>query len=111
MRAMMALMLHLGGVGEFVRLIWEWSVHNQESGDLQYYSTILQYNNTVLQYHTYPEWSIYLMYLVRFFTLLTPGQGEQMFFCSSELSPSHQNNLIQESHLHPTIMHTLNLSS
>jgi hypothetical protein len=31
---MMALMLHLGGVGECVRLIWEWSVHNQESGDL-----------------------------------------------------------------------------
>jgi hypothetical protein len=35
MRAMMALMLHLGGVGECVRLIWGWSVHNQESGDLQ----------------------------------------------------------------------------
>ena len=34
MRAMMALVLHLGGVGECVRLIWEWSVHNQESGDL-----------------------------------------------------------------------------
>jgi hypothetical protein len=32
----MALVLHLGGVGECVRLIWEWSVHNQESGDLQY---------------------------------------------------------------------------
>ena len=31
----MALVLHLGGVGECVRLIWEWSVHNQESGDLQ----------------------------------------------------------------------------
>ena len=30
----MALVLHLGGVGECVRLIWEWSVHNQESGDL-----------------------------------------------------------------------------
>jgi hypothetical protein len=28
-------MLHLGGVGECVRLIWEGSVHNQESGDLQ----------------------------------------------------------------------------
>jgi hypothetical protein len=28
----MALVLHLGGVGECVRLIWEWSVHNQESG-------------------------------------------------------------------------------
>jgi hypothetical protein len=27
--------LHLGGVGKCVRLIWEWSVHNQESGDLQ----------------------------------------------------------------------------
>ncbi len=34
MRAMMALVLHLGGVGNCVRLIWEWSVHNQESGDL-----------------------------------------------------------------------------
>jgi hypothetical protein len=30
----MALMLHLGGVGECVRLIWEGSVHNQESWDL-----------------------------------------------------------------------------
>jgi hypothetical protein len=37
------------------------------------------------------------MYLVRYFTLLTPGQGEQMFFCSSELSLSHQANLVQES--------------
>ncbi len=35
MRAKMALVLHLGGVGECMRLIWEWSVHNQESGDLQ----------------------------------------------------------------------------
>jgi len=34
MRAMLALVLHLGGVGECMRLIWEWSVHNQESGDL-----------------------------------------------------------------------------
>jgi hypothetical protein len=34
MRAMMALMLHLGGVGECVSLIWEWSDHDQESGDL-----------------------------------------------------------------------------
>ena len=42
------------------------------------------------------------MYLVRYFTLLTHGQGEQMFFCSSELSPSRQNNLIQESPLHST---------
>jgi hypothetical protein len=31
----MALVLHLGGVGECERLIWEWSVHSQESGDLQ----------------------------------------------------------------------------
>jgi len=31
---MLALVLHLGGVDECVRLIWEWSVHNQESGDL-----------------------------------------------------------------------------
>jgi hypothetical protein len=36
------------------------------------------------------------MYLVRHYTLLTPGQGEQMFFCSSELSLSHQANLVQE---------------
>ena len=35
MRAVMALVLHLGGVGECMRLIWEWSVHGQESGDLQ----------------------------------------------------------------------------
>ncbi len=35
MRAMMALVLHLGSVGECGRLIWEWSVHSQESGDLQ----------------------------------------------------------------------------
>ena len=31
---MMAFVLHLGGVGKCVRLIWEWSVHDQESGDL-----------------------------------------------------------------------------
>jgi hypothetical protein len=30
----MALVLHVGGVGKCVRLIWEWSVHDQESGDL-----------------------------------------------------------------------------
>jgi hypothetical protein len=30
----MALVLHLSGVGESLRLIWEWSFHNQESGDL-----------------------------------------------------------------------------
>ena len=35
MRVMMALVLHLGGVGECVSLIWEWSDHGQESGDLQ----------------------------------------------------------------------------
>ena len=34
MRAMMVLVLHLGGVGKDVRLIWEWSVHDQESEDL-----------------------------------------------------------------------------
>ncbi len=28
-------MLHLGGVGECMRLIWGWSDHGQESGDLQ----------------------------------------------------------------------------
>jgi hypothetical protein len=30
----MALVLHLGGIGECGRLIWEWSVHSQESEDL-----------------------------------------------------------------------------
>jgi len=34
MRAVMALVLHLGGVGECMRLIREWSVHGQESRDL-----------------------------------------------------------------------------
>ncbi len=34
----MALMLHLGGVGKCGRLIWEWSVHSQESGDLHLHS-------------------------------------------------------------------------
>jgi len=34
MRAVLALVLHLGGVGEYVRLIWAWSIHNQESRDL-----------------------------------------------------------------------------
>ena len=33
----MALVLHLGGVGECGRLIWEWSVHSLESGDLHCY--------------------------------------------------------------------------
>jgi hypothetical protein len=31
----MALVLHLGDVGECVRLVWERSNHDQESGDLQ----------------------------------------------------------------------------
>ncbi len=35
MRAKMALVLHLGGVGEWGRLIWDWSVQARESGDLQ----------------------------------------------------------------------------
>ena len=30
----MALVLHLGGVGKCVRLIWKWSVHDQESGGI-----------------------------------------------------------------------------
>ncbi len=34
MRAMMALVLHLGGVGEYVTQSWGQSVHPQESGDL-----------------------------------------------------------------------------
>ena len=40
MRAMMALVLHLGGVGDCGRLIWEWSVHSQESGDLHLLSFV-----------------------------------------------------------------------
>jgi hypothetical protein len=36
MRAKMALVLHLGGVGKCGRLIWDWSVQAQESGDLQF---------------------------------------------------------------------------
>ena len=32
----MALVLHLGGVGECGRLIWDWSVQAQESGDLHF---------------------------------------------------------------------------
>ena len=35
MRAKLALVLHLGGVGKCGRLIWVWSVQAQESGDLQ----------------------------------------------------------------------------
>jgi hypothetical protein len=34
MRAKMALVLHLAGVGKCGRLIWDWSVQAQESGDL-----------------------------------------------------------------------------
>ncbi len=34
MRAMLALVLHFGGVDECERLIWERSVCDQESGDL-----------------------------------------------------------------------------
>ena len=30
----MALVLHLGGVGKYGRLTWDWSVKAQESGDL-----------------------------------------------------------------------------
>ena len=30
----MALVLHLGGVGKCARLIWKWSVHDQESGGI-----------------------------------------------------------------------------
>ena len=32
---MIPILLHLGGVAKCVRLIWEWSDHHQESGDLQ----------------------------------------------------------------------------
>ena len=34
MRAKLALVLHLGGIGEYGSLIWVWSVQAQESGDL-----------------------------------------------------------------------------
>jgi hypothetical protein len=34
MRAKMALVPYLGGVGKCERLIWDWSVQAQESGDL-----------------------------------------------------------------------------
>jgi hypothetical protein len=30
----MALVLHIGGVDEYVSQIWGWFVHSQESGDL-----------------------------------------------------------------------------
>ncbi len=36
MRAMMALMLHLGGVDKYLTLIWGWSGHPKESGDLHF---------------------------------------------------------------------------
>ena len=35
MRDMMALILHLGGVGQHVSLIRGWSIRPRESGDLQ----------------------------------------------------------------------------
>jgi hypothetical protein len=41
MRAMLALMLLFGGVGECVRLIWEQSVRDQESGDLHMVNLVL----------------------------------------------------------------------
>jgi len=48
MRAMLALVLHLGGVGECVRVIWEWSVHNQESGDIHTLAaTFIMWGNNV----------------------------------------------------------------
>jgi hypothetical protein len=48
MIAMLALVLHLGGVGECVRPIWEWSVHNQESGDLHTLAaTFIMWGNNV----------------------------------------------------------------
>jgi hypothetical protein len=48
MRAMLALVLHLGGVGKCMRLIWEWSVHNQESGDLHTLAaTFIMWGNNV----------------------------------------------------------------
>ena len=46
----MALVLHLGGVGECVRLIWEWSDHNQESGDLHTLAaTFIMWGNNAQQ--------------------------------------------------------------
>ena len=44
----MALVLHLGGVGKCMRLIWEWSVHYQESGDLHTFAaTFIMWGNNV----------------------------------------------------------------
>jgi len=37
----MALVLHLGGIGKCVRLIWEWSVHDQESGNYKHGSFVV----------------------------------------------------------------------
>jgi len=46
MRAMMTLVLHLGGVGECGRLIWEWSVQGQESGVLHTFAaTFIMWGN------------------------------------------------------------------
>jgi len=48
MRAMLALVLHLGGVGKCVRLIWEWSIHDQESGDLHtFVATFIMWRHNV----------------------------------------------------------------
>ncbi len=41
----MALVLHLGGAGECGRLILEWSVQAQESGDLHTVRQKVQENN------------------------------------------------------------------
>jgi hypothetical protein len=35
MRALIALVLYISGISEYVSQIWGWSVHSQESGDLQ----------------------------------------------------------------------------
>jgi hypothetical protein len=46
MRAELALVLHLGGVGECGRLIWVWSVQAQESGDLHTFAaTFIMWGN------------------------------------------------------------------
>ncbi len=44
----MALTLHLGGVGKYVRQIWGWSVHFWESGDLHTLAATLIASHVVL---------------------------------------------------------------
>jgi len=60
MIAMLALVLHLGGVGKCVRLIWEWSVHDQNQ---------VIYNNNIT---TPPEAGISVPYSTKLAQLSLP---------------------------------------